>query len=63
MAIGSKSSFIVNARTGHKQHFVGSYYRVGLTHCARSKTMLQRLKQFAIRFASIGSKVRVYYLW
>ena len=58
MAIGSKNTFMINARTGHKQYYVGTRQAIGLRANAGNKQMLERLQ----RFASIGSSVRVYYL-
>ena len=34
MAIGSKSTFMINARTGHKRHFVETHKPIGLTTSA-----------------------------
>ena len=34
MAIGSKSTFMINARTGHNRHFVGTHKPIGLTTSA-----------------------------
>ena len=43
MAIGSKNTFMINARTGHKQHFVGTRQAIGLHANAGNKHMIERL--------------------
>ena len=43
MAIGSKNPFMINARTSHKQHFVGTRQAIGLHANAGNKHMLERL--------------------
>ena len=43
MAIGSKNTFMINARTGHKQHYVETRHAIGLHANAGSKHMLERL--------------------
>ena len=62
MAIGNKNSFMINARTGHKQHFIGTRQAIGIVPGRKNDKMRERLHNFSMRFASIGSTVKVYYL-
>ena len=62
MLIGRENSWLINARTSHKQHFVGTRQVVGLTGKAQSAESWKRLETFALRYASPGSVVRVYCL-
>ena len=62
MMIGRENSWIINARTSHKLHFVGTRYAIGLTREAFGATMWKKLHAFALRFASPGSVVKVFCL-
>ena len=62
MLIGKENSWIVNARTSHKQHFVGTRQLVGLKGNARDLKSWRKLKTFALRFAAPGATLRIFCL-
>ena len=62
LLIGRENSWIVNARTSHKQHFVGTRQLVGLTGEARNVDSWRKLKTLALRFASSGATLKVFCL-
>ena len=62
LLIGRENSWLVNARTSHKQHFVGTRKLVGLTRKASRFDTWKALKTFALRYASTGSTIRVFVL-
>ena len=62
LAIGKKECWIVNARTPHKRHFVGSSCSTTLYEGPLVLRKWDRLKEFVAKFASAGAKVNVYWL-
>lgn len=62
MLIGKENSWIVNARTSHKQHFVGTRQVVGLKTAARDRDSWKRLKTFALRYAAPGATLKIFCL-
>lgn len=62
LLIGRENSWLVNTRTSHKQHFVGTRQVVGLTSKAQGADSWKRLETLALRYASPGSVVRVFCL-
>ena len=62
MLIGKNTSWIVNARTSHKRHFVGTKQIVGLTTKALRAESWARLETLALRYASSGSTIKVFCL-
>ena len=63
MIIGSNTSWIVNASTYHKRHFVGTKQVVGIRSNSGKKNIWQRLETFALRYINPGSTVKVYCLY
>ena len=43
LIVGRSYSWLINARTGHPQHFVGTMKHFGLSHCANSAFTWDRL--------------------
>ena len=62
MMIGKENSWIINARTSHKQHFVGTRHVIGLSRKQFGAKFWQRLQALALRYASPGSVVKVFCL-
>ena len=62
LIIGRENSWIVNATTSHKQHFVGTRLAVGLTSKASRKDSWARIETGILRYASQGSVVEVFCL-
>ena len=62
MMIGKENSWIINARTSHKQHFVGTRLAIGLSKKALNVNSWKKLETFALRYASSGSVVKVFCL-
>ena len=57
LAIGQQNSWLINARTSHKKHFVGTKIAIGLTHKATDKTAWRKLEAFVLRYAAPGSSI------
>ena len=53
---------MINARTSHFHHFIGTRKPLDLPPSLRNKEKIAMLKNFASRYAGIGSAVRVIYL-
>ena len=62
LLIGREHSWLVNARTSHKRHFVGTRKLVGLTAKAGKNASWTKLEEFALRHAAPGSIVKVFCL-
>lgn len=62
LLIGRENSWIVNARTSHRRHFVGTRQAIGLTAKAANNASWTQLRLFALRYAAPGSLVKVYCL-
>ena len=62
LAIGRRHSWIINAKTSHKYHFVGSRATALLTKDLSETRELDRLRNLALRHASPGSTIDVYWL-
>ena len=62
LLIGKDNSWLVNAKTSHKSHFVGTKLSVGLTDKAESTTRWTKLANLVLRHASPGATVKVYCL-
>ena len=62
LAIGHQASWLVNYRTAHKQHYVGSQLRHKDGCGGRLDLKLRRIETHVKRFASPASPIRVYNL-
>ena len=62
LAIGKKECWMINARTPHKRHFVGSSCATTLYDGPLVQRYWDRLKEFVAKFASAGARVDVYWL-
>ena len=62
LLIGNENTWVVNARTSHKEHFVGTKQAVGLTAKAQNTRKWLRIADFVLRYASSGSTVKVFNL-
>ena len=62
LAIGKKDCWIVNARTPHPRHFVGTQCSVSIFERPMELCRWYRLKEFAAKYASAGSTIRVFWL-
>ena len=63
LAVGSKNSWLINARTSHKRHFVGTRHSIGLSSPTAGSKLFSRLDNLVLRYAALGSKVNVYWLY
>ena len=52
LVVGEKNSWLINARTTHSHHFVGTRLCQGLTKKASNTDVWNRLEVFAKRHAS-----------
>ena len=62
LIIGKENSWIVNARTSHNNHFVGTRQAIGLTNKATNIVSWKQLETFVLRFAVPGAKIKVFCL-
>ena len=62
LAIGRYNAWIINARTAHMQHFIGTHKPIDLLPRMKNKYEIMKLKTLALRHAAIGSAVKVFYL-
>ena len=62
LIIGRESSWILNACSPHKQFFIGTRQSVGLTEKAENINNWQKLATMVLRYAALGSQVKVYCL-
>ena len=62
LAIGKKECWIVNARTPHKRHFVGTRCATTLYEGFLELRKWDRLEEFLAKFASAGARINVYWL-
>ena len=62
LAIGRQYSWLITARTAHRQHFIGCQLAVGLTKRLSNESSWSRIQTFAMRHACPGSSVSVYYI-
>ena len=62
LAVGSKNSWLINARTSHKRHFIGTKHSIGLSSPTSGPNLFSKLDNLALRYAALGSKVNVYLL-
>ena len=60
MIIGRANSWIVNARTAHPQHFVGTHHAIAMTKKASSTQLWKRLEVFALKYTAPGSRIKVF---
>ena len=62
LAIGKSKSWIVNARTAHARHFIGTELSHGLTRRAKNHDVWRKLEAFVLRYAAPGSLLPVFCL-
>ena len=62
LVIGGRNSWLINARTAHARHFVGTRQAIGLSSKATNIQMWKKLESFAQRFAASGSRIKVFCL-
>ena len=62
LIVGRSYTWLINAKTGHPHHFVGTMKRFGLTHCANSDFTWERIENFVQKFAAVGSTIFVHSL-
>ena len=62
LIIGRENSWLVNARGTHKQYFIGTRQAIGLSSKAESRGDWERLAKLVLKYAAIGSKVKVFCL-
>ena len=63
LAVGSKNSWLINARTSHKRHFIGTRHSIGFSSPISGSNLFSRLDNLVLRYAAPGSKVNVYLLY
>ena len=63
LAVGSKNSWLINARTSHTRHFIGTRHSIGLSSPTAGSKLFSRLDNLVLRYAALGSKVNVYWLY
>ena len=52
LVIGKQNSWLINARTGHSRHFVGTRLASGLTRQACDVSKWRKLELFVARYAA-----------
>ena len=62
LLIGRENTWLVNARTPHKRHFVGTRQAVGLTNKAMKIASWAKLEALVLRYAARGSIIKVFCL-
>ena len=62
LLIGKENTWLVNARTPHKKHFVGTRQAFGLTNKAKEVASWMKLKNLVLRYAARGTSVKVFCL-
>ena len=62
LLIGNENTWVVNARTSHKEHFVGTKLAIGLTAKAQNTRKWLRIADFVLRYAASGSTVKIFNL-
>ena len=62
LAVGSKNSWLIIARTSHKRHLIGTRHSIGFSFPTAGSTLFSRLDNLVLRYAAPGSKVNVYWL-
>ena len=62
LLIGNANTWVVNARTSHKEHFVGTKQAVGLTKKAQNTRKWLTIANFALRYAASGSTIKIFNL-
>lgn len=62
LIIGAKNIWLINAKTPNKRHFVGTRKLLSASVNSTSKTYWNKIEDFVLRYASIGSTIRAYCL-
>lgn len=62
LVVGQKSSWLINASTQHKGHFVGTWRPLGLVADDSKRKPWSQLKELVLRHAAPGSVTHVYLL-
>ena len=62
LAVGKRHSWIINASTGHRYHFIGTRSVAGMTTRGQDIVEIDRLRNLVLRYASIGANIDVYWL-
>ena len=62
LIIGRENTWLVNASTPHKKHFVGTRQAFGLTTKAKEVASWTKLEKLVLRYAARGSTVKVFCL-
>ena len=62
LLIGNENTWIVNTRTSHKEHFVGTKQAIGLTMKAQNTRNWLKIADFVLRYAASGSTVKIFNL-
>ena len=62
LAIGKKECWIINAKTPHRRHFVGTSCATTLYEGFLELRKWDRLEEFVAKFASAGARINVYWL-
>ena len=59
MIIGKRNTWMVNVRSGHRRHYVGTRQFIGLPSRTVNEQQWQRLETFVMRYASKNSIISV----
>ena len=62
LVIGQRNTWMINARTSHKRHFIGTRYCIGLSNKRRLKDTWSRLHDFVLKYACRGATIKVFCL-
>lgn len=62
MVIGTRNTWMINARTCHRRHFIGTKQVINMDFKKGKLYLLKKLKTFALRYAASGSIVKVFSL-
>lgn len=62
LAVGRRHTWIINARTAHKKHFVGTRAVAGISTRSQCRQQINRVQNLVLRHASVGAIIDVYWL-
>ena len=62
LAVGKKACWLINAKTPHPSHFVGTEKSVRVYQNPNHVQDWERIKDFVAKYAAVGARIHVYWL-
>ena len=62
LILGEKKAWMVNAKSNHSQHFIGTERCLTMLKRTTNKVMWNKLLDFLLRYATPGSDIGIYCL-